>query len=599
MIMNKRDRAIGIKYLTPYSFRILSITVLAIICALFEAVNLGALVPLLQIMNGTDNPGGTLWDFLNWSFSLGGIQLNFTNLLLVMAALFFIGQVLLYTKKRMQARMWFGFSSDLKKTLFNSSMKTDIGYHHSHKTGDLIDMIARQSENGANVAYTLTEIFTYFFFILIYVVMLLYISIELTFICVIVAGACLVLLNRFIRYSRQLGTIAIEVNMQMNSFINERLHMMKLIRTFSTENLEDERFRAIREAYSRTNTNFLLNGIKIETLFQVTIFSVAIIILYISTVQFQMDLPLLLVFVFILIRLTDPLRQLNSQRHVLATQFASLEKVDEIITSLEQHTTIIDGTEEFGGFSESIKVADATFTYPQNTTPVIRNISFYIGKNRMVALVGASGGGKSTLVDLLIRLIEPQQGEILIDSRNVKKFTLESYHRRIGFVSQDSFLFNDTILNNICYGNDHISKEDAISAAKLAHAHDFIMGLPDQYETVIGEKGAKLSGGQKQRLSLARALYKKPDILILDEATSALDSDSEKIIQESIAQIKNRYTIIAIAHRISTIRNADKIMVIEKGQVVETGSHDELIQKGGVYANYYQIQYDQNSQSGS
>jgi ABC-type multidrug transport system fused ATPase/permease subunit len=209
----------------------------------------------------------------------------------------------------------------------------------------------------------------------------------------------------------------------------------------------------------------------------------------------------------------------------------------------------------------------------------------------MVALVGVSGGGKSTIVDLLIRLIEPENGRILIDNCDIKDYEIRSYHAKIGFVSQESFLFSDTILNNICYGEGICNREQAIAAARIAHAHDFITSLPEGYETVLGEHGTKISGGQKQRIALARALYKDPEILVLDEATSALDSESEKIIQDSIAAIRHRYTIIAIAHRLSTIEKSDRIIVIDKGRIVETGRHSDLVALNGVYSRFYAIQY--------
>jgi ABC-type multidrug transport system fused ATPase/permease subunit len=210
----------------------------------------------------------------------------------------------------------------------------------------------------------------------------------------------------------------------------------------------------------------------------------------------------------------------------------------------------------------------------------------------MVALVGASGGGKSTLVDLIIRLIEPDEGSIKIDGMDINMFDLSSYRRKIGFVSQDSYLINESILLNITYGYDTVSRERAMEVAKLVNAHEFITQLPNAYDTEIGDKGVKLSGGQKQRISLARALYREPELLILDEATSALDSESERIIQESIIRLKHKYTIIAIAHRLSTIQNSDKIVVIEKGSNIETGSHDELLKRNGNYAKYYALQHE-------
>jgi subfamily B ATP-binding cassette protein MsbA len=208
----------------------------------------------------------------------------------------------------------------------------------------------------------------------------------------------------------------------------------------------------------------------------------------------------------------------------------------------------------------------------------------------MIALVGPSGGGKSTIVDLIIRLIDPDNGDIVIDGISLRDFDLGHYHSRIGFVGQESLIFNDTVMNNICYGTGECSPNKVQESAAIANAHDFIMQLPLQYDTILGERGVALSGGQKQRIALARAIYKNPEILILDEATSALDSESEKTILEAIKKIRHTFTIIAIAHRLSTIENADRIVVIENGSVMEVGTHEDLLLSKNTYHRYYQLQ---------
>jgi ABC-type multidrug transport system fused ATPase/permease subunit len=225
----------------------------------------------------------------------------------------------------------------------------------------------------------------------------------------------------------------------------------------------------------------------------------------------------------------------------------------------------------------------------------LSDVSIRIPKNEMLALVGPSGGGKSTFVDLLIRMLDPDRGVIRIDGINLREYDIRSYHAKLGVVSQDIFLFNDTILNNIAYGSGDISLERAMAAAKMANAHDFIMELPEDYRTILLEKGVSLSGGQRQRIALARALYKNPEMLILDEATSSLDSESEKVIQNSIKSIKNRYTIITIAHRLSTIEGADRIVVIDKGRIVEMGSPQELLGRESAYARFYSAQFGPNN----
>ena len=589
-MLKREELLLGAHYLHNYTNQIGKISILAIVCAFFEAVNLGALVPLLQTLNSPTAPGGTVWDILRDTFGFIGLELNFLNLLLIMGIVFIVGQILLYIKKRMQANLWFTFSADLKMSLFEKLMRTDIRYHYSKKSGTFIDLLNRQAEYAATTVFVVTEIFTYVIFIIFYIAILLYISLQLTIICLIIALSSMYFLNFLIRRSKKIGIKSRDTNMYMNEFITERLNLLKLIKIFSTEDIEIEKFKRVSEDYTKNTTEFLMNGIKIETSFQIIIFGIALIMLYISAILFNMPLAMLLVFIFTLIRLTDPVRQINAKRHELGGELASLEKIDETLRESTAHATIKSGTMKFETVNDTIALNHICFSYT-STVPVIKDVSFCIRKNEMIALVGASGGGKSTIVDLIIRLIEPDSGTISIDNKDIRTFNMEDYHRKIGFVSQESYIFNDSILNNICYGTGTTSMDRVMEAAKTANAHDFIMRLPNGYHTELGERGVKISGGEKQRISLARAIYKNPEILILDEATSALDSEAEKIIQQSILSIKNKYTIVAIAHRISTIENADKILVVENGQIVEGGTHKELITANGIYAKYYNIQY--------
>jgi subfamily B ATP-binding cassette protein MsbA len=596
-MITRKEAELFLHYLRPYKSQIGKISLLAIVCAFFEAVNIGALVPLLQLLNSSSEPGGMLWDNLKKIFGFFSIELNFVNLLVVMGIIFLIGQLLLYSKKRMQAHLWFTFSADIKKSLFEKLLVTDIRYHYSEKSGKFIDILNRQAEYATTSVFTVTEIFTNVFFIIVYTLLLLYISIDLTIICLIIAISTLYLLNFLIKKSKEIGLRCNNTNIIMNEFITERLGLLKLIKIFSTEEQEIEKLKKITTQYTRNNTAFWMNGVKIETSFQIIIFTLALSILYISAIVLTLPITMLLIFIFILIRLTDPLRQINAKRHDLGGQLASIEKIDQTFRETQAHETIMTGSLPFETVSDRIELNHISFSYT-DSVPVIKDISFSVYKNEMVALVGASGGGKSTLVDLIIRLIEPDTGKIMIDGIDIRTLSIQDYHRKIGFVSQESYIFNDSILNNICYGTENISIEKAITAAKTANAHDFIMQLPDGYQTELGERGVKISGGQKQRISLARAIYKDPEILILDEATSALDSESEKIIQQSILSIKNKYSIIAIAHRLSTIENADKILVVENGQITETGVHKNLIAENGTYAKYYNIQYKSTHNSG-
>ena len=588
------DARLLLFYCRPYRRRLAIISLLAVLCAGFEAFNLGALVPLLQLMSSDGVPGGTLWATLSAAFSLIGLPLDFLTLISVLAILFLVGQGLLFFKKKIQTRLWFTASSDLKNRIFRQALATDIGYHHAHKSGSIINLLSHESEQSANVLFVVTELVTYSIFICVYCAMLLYISVPMTALCLVIAIAALVLLNIRITASKRMGHTMVETNMQLNEFINERIGMVKLIKIFSKEEREADQFQSITDAYARDNSAFMMNGIVIETNFQVIIFFIAIMILVVSTVVIHMQLPLLLVFIFILIRLTDPLRQFNAQRHQLAGNIASLKKIDATLREMEKTRTIASGNRRFTGLNEAITLDDVSFSYDFGK-PVLQDVTFTLKKNGMVAIVGASGSGKSTLVDLTMRLIEPDKGAVRIDGIDIREYDLESYHAKIGFVSQDCFIFNMPVLANIAYSADTISQERVIETAIAAHAHDFIMDLPQGYDTLLGERGVLLSGGERQRISLARALYGNPDILILDEATSSLDSASEKIIKDSIKEIRNRCTILVIAHRLSTIEMADEILVMENGRIVERGTYDELLKNAGTFARYHALQITERS----
>src|SRR5690606_33960572 len=237
---------------------------------------------------------------------------------------------------------------------------------------------------------------------------------------------------------------------------------------------------------------------------------------------------------------------------------------------------------------DSIEFHNVSFAYDRDH--VLRNINLKIDKGRTIALVGPSGGGKSTLADLVPRFYDPTEGEVLMDGISLKDYDIESLRKQIGVVTQESILFNDTIFNNISFGQEKVNEEDVIRAAKIANAHNFIMETENGYQTVIGERGSKLSGGQRQRLSIARAVLKNPPIPILDEATSALDSESERLVQEALTNLMQNRTSLVIAHRLSTIQHADEIIVIQNGSIIERGRHDELIRNNGLYRKLNEIQ---------
>jgi subfamily B ATP-binding cassette protein MsbA len=578
------------KYFLPYQKKLVVITLLSLVCGLFEAVSLGALVPLINIIATNQEPTGNIWNLLKGFFQFLSITLNTNTLLFTLAIIFLVGQVLIFIRQSWQIDLRFEFVRDLKEQVFSHIMHADLSYNTNKKIGNFLDTILVETEQAGSGLFVITDLFSNICLITVYLMMLIYISFDMTIICIVVVAVMLYFVNKLLERSKFFGERRVDSNTEINEYTTERLSLLKLIKANSTEDRESDLFSKITDRFRDNNTKFVINGAKIELFFQSIIALVAILLVYLSLSVFNLSLGLIIVFLFILIRLTTPLRSINNQRHELAGLMASLIRVDQNITEAQITTSLRDGKTRYPGITESIFLQDVSYAYDTEKL-VLQNVTLKIKKNEMVALVGPSGGGKSTLVDLIIRLIDPTYGVIGIDGIDLKGYNVKSYHTKVSLVSQDIFIFNESVLFNICYGTDEVSLNRAKNAAKIAFADEFIEKLSDGYNTPLGDRGVKLSGGQKQRIALARAIYKNPDILILDEATSALDSESEKNIQTSINTIKHKYTIIVVAHRLSTIENADKIVVIEGGRVIETGTHDSLKGLNGTYAKYYAMQH--------
>jgi subfamily B ATP-binding cassette protein MsbA len=294
-----------------------------------------------------------------------------------------------------------------------------------------------------------------------------------------------------------------------------------------------------------------------------------------------------LVFIGVFAMIIQPAKNFSNGITSVQKGTVSAERIFRIVDteSLIQNSP---NARELSDFRQSVEFRNVSFAYDRDF--VLKNINLTIEKGKTIALIGPSGGGKSTLADLVPRFYDPTEGQVLLDGQSLKDIELESLRRQMGVVTQESILFNDTILNNIAFGMENVREEDVIQAARVANAHDFIMQTPDGYQTLIGERGSKLSGGQRQRLSIARAVLKNPPILILDEATSALDSESEKLVQDALNNLMKNRTSIVIAHRLSTIQHADEIIVIQNGQIVERGRHETLLSQSGLYKKLIEIQ---------
>ena len=516
-------------------------------------------------------------------------------LCLTIMVVFLAKNVFLYLKNISMTLVQYHLITEMRNRLYKHFNSQSLSYFHQKKSGELTSIIINDVANlrralGTSFHQLLVEPIN----LLAFTVLLFIINWKLALISVVIvpiSGITIMTIGRSIRRkSRRTAAMIAGIT----NIITETFSSIRVVKAFAMEGYEVQRFFKETHKYfklilRRAKLRLLASPIT-ETLGVM----MGVLLLWVGGMEVLSGKGLtpedFLRFILLLFAMMDPLRKLSNVNVELQAGAASAERIFAI---LETPPTIVDKFDAviIDTFEDKIQINDVSFKYESDDT-ILKNISFEIKKGSAVALVGSSGAGKSTLADLIPRFYDVNQGAIEIDGQDIRHVTLNSLRRLMGIVTQETILFNDTVKANIAYGQKDVDDEQVIAAAKAANALEFIEELPKGLDTVIGEKGVKLSGGQRQRLAIARAIMKNPPILILDEATSALDTESERLVQEALETLMTDRTVLVIAHRLSTVTNADKIIVMEKGQIKEMGTHDELIQKNGLYSNLYNIQFN-------
>jgi len=480
----------------------------------------------------------------------------------------------------------------LNRKIFEQLQALSLTFFGQTQSGRLINTLTAEVGQLQYFISSFSTLFTRGQVLIVYGVIALTISWQLTLAALLLFSLMAVGLSRFNRKTRELSFPVSQARGEFTAIASEFINGVRTVQAFATQDFERRRFYQasdkIVETSNRANMQVSIVRPLVEAVASTILISMIIAGIGFFVAQGALTTGALLTFVFLLFRLVPAIQEVNGSFAAMVSMQGSVHSIEELLRR-DNKPYLKNGHQRFSGLRKAIEFASVDFGYDPDFL-VLKNITLSIPKGKTVALVGASGAGKSTLADLIPRFYDPTQGNIYLDGCNLREFDITSLRQQIAVVSQDTFIFNTTVRNNIAYGLESVSDAEVMEAAKLANAVGFIEDLPEGLDTILGDRGVRLSGGQRQRIAIARALLRNPEILILDEATSALDSVSERLIQESIEKLSVGRTVIAIAHRLSTIANADKVVVMEQGQIVEQGTYTELLAQRGKLWNYHQMQ---------
>ncbi len=482
---------------------------------------------------------------------------------------------------------------NLRKKVFNNVMDLHIGFFNNERKGDIISKVSSDVQVVQfTVTNTLQVVFKEPLQLIFYIIVLLSISFKLTLFSLLVIPVCGFIISKIVKRLKKQATEAHESFARMIGFLDEALSGMKIIKAFNSTELIKDRFHKENQFYSNLNRKMVRRQQLASPVSQTLgVFVVILIVLYGGNLVIQGSTEFsaseFIMYIAIFSQVMQPVKALSDSFSQIHSGISAGERVLALIDT-KPELTDKQNPIEISGFNKNITLENVSFNYGE--TQVLQNINLTIEKGQTIALVGPSGGGKSTLMDLLPRFYDPRSGSVKIDGIDYKDLSSESLRSQMGIVNQDSFLFNESIFNNIAFAKQNATEEEVIRAAKIANAHEFIIKQENGYHTFVGDRGNRLSGGQRQRICIARAVLANPPIMLLDEATSALDTESEKLVQSALNNLMKNRTSVVIAHRLSTIQHADKIVVIDQGKIKEIGSHYELINLNGLYKKLTSMQ---------
>ncbi|MFP4694391.1 MAG: heterocyst formation ABC transporter subunit HepA, partial [Halothece sp.] len=564
------------KHFPKLAFGAIALTLLS---AFFEGATVGLIASFLQGLTSPNDPPietGVQWFDVWFLATTASAQARIYRLGALILLAVWLRSLLNYFGQLYSELSQLHLADRVRKRLFDQLQSFSLSYYAKTRSGELINSITGEVSQLQQAFGVISSFITRGSTLIAYIVSMFLLSWQLTIIAVMLFTLLSVGLSNLIARVREASFAVPKANGQLTSVIMEFINGIRTVRASANQDFEEKRFYQAAHDVIQTNRQVALVSASIKPLAEgisTTILIIMVVIAFnLLIVEGELRAASLLTFMFVLFRMMPLVSQVNQSRQQLGRFQGSVENVKQLLTH-DNKIYLQNGHLQFSSLERSIELVSVDFGYTA-TEPILHNVTLSFRKGETTALVGASGAGKTTLADLIPRFYDPQRGRILIDGVDIREFEINSLRRRMSVVSQDTFIFNHTVRYNIAYGfTDRASDEEIWEVAKLANATEFIQELPQQLDTILGDRGVRLSGGQQQRIAIARALLRNPEILILDEATSALDSVTERLIQQSLETLSQGRTVIAIAHRLSTIINADKIVVLEHGKIVEQGTY--------------------------